>query len=72
MEETEKALQDHILECSENYGELKSEVTLQNQKIDTLSERVEELYEIVKSLIGYLVVGALGFAGYMFKHFVIS
>jgi hypothetical protein len=71
-EDTNDVLQDHILECSQNYGELKNEVALQNQKIDTLSEKVHELYEIVKSLISYLVVGALGIAGYLIKHFILT
>jgi hypothetical protein len=42
-EDTKSDLQDHILECANNYGELKAEVLVQNAKIDMLVEIINDM-----------------------------
>ncbi|WP_175658211.1 hypothetical protein [Burkholderia vietnamiensis] len=67
-EDTSKELQDHILECSQNYGDLKNEVALQNAKIDSLAERVHELYSFAKGAVYSALLGSATVIGYFLQH----
>ncbi|MEX3840282.1 hypothetical protein [Paraburkholderia sp. BR10882] len=67
-EDTKSELQDHILECSQNYGELKAEVALQNAKIDVLGEQVAEMYKFAKTSVLYVLLGAVSVAWFFIQH----
>lgn len=71
-EDTEKELQEHILECSQNYGDLKNQVALQNQKIDTLGDKVHEIYNFIKNVVIYLLVAAASGVWWFFEHVVLK
>ncbi|MEX3923078.1 hypothetical protein AB4Y36_03515 [Paraburkholderia sp. BR10936] len=71
-EDTAQELQDHILECSQNYGDLKNEVSLQNQKIDTLAEKVNDIYHFLTGMVVYSVAGLFGVCTYLLEHYVLK
>lgn len=71
IEDTAQELQDHILECSQNYGDLRNEVALQNQKIDTLADKVGEIYHFLTGAVVYLMIGLCGVVGFLLKHYVL-
>jgi hypothetical protein len=70
-EDTTRALQDHILECATNYGELRNEVALQNAKIDTLVEKIHDMDNRQKTAFFYTFLGAVAVAWYLIQHFVL-
>lgn len=62
--DTKSDLQDHILECSQNYGELKAEVALQNAKIDVLGDKDTEMYKFAKWPVLYVLLGTVNHSSY--------
>ncbi|HDR9164781.1 TPA: hypothetical protein QDB28_005216 [Burkholderia vietnamiensis] len=71
-DDTQKALQDHILECSQNYGDLRNEVAVQNTKIDTLVQKIHEMDARQKAAFLYAFLGAVTVAWYLIQHYVIK
>jgi len=70
LDQVKTDLQQHLIECTTNYAELKSETKAQNAKIDYLTKTVEKLGEIIVGSAGGLLVLLLGIIGFLLQHFV--
>jgi hypothetical protein len=72
IEDTSRELQQHIVECAQNYGKLESAVVLQNQKIDTLVEKIHEMDSRQSTAYLYAFLGVVAVAWFLIQHFVIK
>ena len=70
LDQVKTDLSSHLIECAENYSELKAETEIQNSKIDALSEQVRGLVKVIVAACGWLVVSLTSAIAYLVNHFI--